>query len=494
MDAIEGLSREELLQLVLDLLQVNAEQQARIVRLEEEIARLRGAGSAAATAREVPEFVKQNRKPSSQPKPPRKRRPHGFARRREPPTRVIEHFPEHCSGCGRKLSGGWLHTSRQVIEIPIAPVEVIEHRIMARHCGVCQRREVARVDLSEEVVGQSRLGVRLMSLIGYLDTVCRLPLSGIKRLVSDLYHLPLSEGELVRILHTLAKAGAGEYADLLSAVRRSEVLHADETGAREDGLNGYVWSLSTPTLRYFHRSGSRGAAVIQTLLGYDPALLCARSARKLRQARQAAREREGEGSPPRFRGVLVSDFYNGYCWYGKSGHWHQRCLVHLDRDLDALKESFASDPDVGAWVGAVLKLIEQAKTMARQHRQEPARFALCLRRKRRQMFEQAMEALARPYVRSALPQRVLAQRLTQHLGELFVFVQHPDVPADNNAAERAIRGFVVQRKISGGTRSAAGSHTQAVLASLFATWTLRGLQTLEQCRKMLVRKPAFVPT
>lgn len=494
MDGIEGLSHEELVQLVGDLLQVNAEQQARIVRLEEEIARLRGEGFPPATAREVPEFVKPNRKPSSPQKPPRKRRPHGFARRREAPTRVIEHFPPQCDGCGRKLSGGWLHTSRQVIEIPVAPVEVMEHRIMARHCGVCQRRQVARVDLSEEVVGQSRLGVRLMSLIGYLDTVCRLPLSGIKRLLCDLYQLHLSEGELVRVLHTLAKAGAGEYAGLLEQARRSEVLHADETGAREDGFNGYVWSLSTPTLRYFHRSESRGAAVIQTLLGYDPAVFAARSARKLWQARQAAREREGEGIPLRFRGVLVSDFYNGYCWYGKSGHWHQRCLVHLDRDLDALKESFASDPDVGAWVGKVLKLIERAKTMARQHREEPTRFGVGVRRKRRQRFEQAMEALARPYVRSALPQQVLAERLMQHLGELFVFVQHPDVPADNNAAERAIRPFVVQRKISGGTRSAAGSHTQAVLASLFATWMLRGLQTLEQCRKMLLQRPAPAPT
>src|SRR5919197_819022 len=164
MDRVDALAREELVVLVRDLLLVNAEQQTRIARLEEELARLRG-GPPPKAEREAPSFAKRNR-PAKE-KKPRKPRAHGFARRREEPTRVVEHFPEHCSGCGRKLLGGWVHASRQVIEIPLLPIEVIEHRFWARHCGVCQRREFARPDLSELVVGQSRLGVGLMSLIGY---------------------------------------------------------------------------------------------------------------------------------------------------------------------------------------------------------------------------------------------------------------------------------------------------------------------------------------
>ena len=77
----------------------------------------------------------------------------------------------------------------------------------------------------------------------------------------------------------------------------------------------------------------------------------------------------------------------------------------------------------------------------------------------------------------------------KHRGNLFVFVQHPDVPSDNNAAERAIRPFVVLRKVSGGTRSKLGSDTQAILLSLFGTWALRGLDTLTACRKMLTQRP-----
>jgi transposase len=509
MDDIDAFSRSELLLVLRDVLQVNAEQQERIKRLEDEIARLRdvrGGGPPSDTSsdvpRELPAFVKPNRtgkdkdtQGSDQAKPPRKQRPHGFSRKRETPTRIVEHCPLSCTDCGRKLFGGWLHASRQVIEIPFVPVEIIEHRFMARHCGVCDRREIARPDLSKEAVGKSRLGVRLMSFIGYLDTACRMPLKGIQRLLAGVYRLRLSEGEIVRVLHTIAEAGQDAYADLLSEVHRSAVLHADETGAREDGINGFVWSLGTENVRFYHRDPSRSARVIQELLGYDPTVFEARSANKMRKISRVRQATKTSSPPPnvtsergreRFRGVLVSDFYAAYSWYANSGGWHQRCLVHLDRDLDDLKEAHARDPAVCRWVEKVLNLIERAKSCAKEHAAEPERFCLALRRKRRETFEQELEQLARPYCRSALPQRVLAERLMKHRGELFVFVHHPDVPSDNNAAERAIRPFVVLRKMNGGTRSRAGSNTQMVLLSLFSTWLLRSQDALQECRQLLI--------
>ena len=48
-------------------------------------------------------------------------------------------------------------------------------------------------------------------------------------------------------------------------------------------------------------------------------------------------------------------------------------------------------------------------------------------------------------------------------GELFVFVAHPQVPPDNNAAERSVRPVVISRKISGGTRSERGTETKVTV-------------------------------
>ena len=93
--------------------------------------------------------------------------------------------------------------------------------------------------------------------------------------------------------------------------------------------------------------------------------------------------------------------------------------------------------------------------------------------------------LARPYCRRDVPQRVLAKRIEAFLPEMFMFVEHPEVSSDNNPAERALRPIVTARKVSGGTRSARGSATRMTLMILFGTWTIRGLDAMEACRKML---------
>jgi hypothetical protein len=73
----------------------------------------------------------------------------------------------------------------------------------------------------------------------------------------------------------------------------------------------------------------------------------------------------------------------------------------------------------------------------------------------------------------------------KYLAELFTFVVEPGGPSDNNAAERSLRHLVTARKISGGTRSAAGSDAKMTLCSLFGTWRVQGLNPLWACRQLL---------
>lgn len=79
----------------------------------------------------------------------------------------------------------------------------------------------------------------------------------------------------------------------------------------------------------------------------------------------------------------------------------------------------------------------------------------------------------------------MCRRIENHIKELFVFVAHPEVPSDNNAAERSLRPLVVSRKVSGGTRSAAGTGTKMALASIFGTWRAQGLNPLAACQQLL---------
>ncbi|GAI58500.1 unnamed protein product, partial [marine sediment metagenome] len=53
-----------------------------------------------------------------------------------------------------------------------------------------------------------------------------------------------------------------------------------------------------------------------------------------------------------------------------------------------------------------------------------------------------------------------------------------DVPADNNACERALRKPVVHRKVSGGFRSAWGAEAYATISTVLQTAQKRGENAL----------------
>jgi len=65
--------------------------------------------------------------------------------------------------------------------------------------------------------------------------------------------------------------------------------------------------------------------------------------------------------------------------------------------------------------------------------------------------------------------RQLVECPSHHQNDLFTFLDHANVPFDNNAAERAIRPAVIIPKNSYGNRSQRGADCQSVLMSIFRT-------------------------
>jgi transposase len=84
--------------------------------------------------------------------------------------------------------------------------------------------------------------------------------------------------------------------------------------------------------------------------------------------------------------------------------------------------------------------------------------------------------------------QTLCKRVERFLPELFVFLARPEVPADNNLAERTMRPVVIARKISGGSRSPAGSRTRMALFSCFGTWAAQGLNPFFQGLAVLAQQ------
>ena len=419
------------------------QQQTVIERLEKRIAQLEGKAKAKGSGRMPGLKPRGDRKPD-QPKKPRKGRPHGFARTRMTPTQRVEHVLEQCPDCGTQLSGGWTQRTREVIELPEAPVQVTEHVYITRTCPRCRHSCTPAAQLDGVVLGQQRLGVNIVSLIAALREEARLPLRTIRWYLDTVHGLRLSVGAIVNATQQVARQAHAALAAILERIRGSPVVHADETGWREDGHNGYVWTFSTPDQRYFLRRG-RSKAVVDEVLGEE------------------------------FAGVLVSDFYAAYHHYDGP---KQRCWAHLLRDIHDLRGLYPDDHGLTQWAEAVHQLYCQAKAFT--HPSERRRLTIQL------ALEQRLLALCQPYLDdpSAVQAR-LCRRIDRHIKELFVFVAEPASPPDNNAAERSLRPVVISRKISGGTRSARGTDTKMTLASIFGTWRVQDLNPLTTCRQML---------
>ncbi len=145
------------------LRQLLAQALARIAELEAKVQELQQALAEAKSA--PPSFVKPSTpKPEAQAeKKPRRKRAkgqNGARRREQTPTRIVEHKLQHCPDCAYPLQHPQLEDKgkRQVIELPPPqPVEVTEHQLYKSWCPRCSRWYRASVDLSGQVIGQSRI-------------------------------------------------------------------------------------------------------------------------------------------------------------------------------------------------------------------------------------------------------------------------------------------------------------------------------------------------
>ncbi len=229
------------------------------------------------------------------------------------------------------------------------------------------------------------------------------------------------------------------------AVRASPYINADETGWRENGVNGYAWVYSAPGGRYFVRGG-RDKGVVERVLG-------------------------GE-----FRGVLVCDFYAAYNAYRGP---IQRCWVHLLRDIREQVEAHPEDAAVATWAQNVRKVYDEAMGFDAAACHEEQRY------KEHWRLREALLTVCGPYQQQQSGRGKLCRRIASYIHQLFVFVIYPGTPSENNAAERDLRPLATTRKISGGTRSDTGTRTKMTLSTLFRTWVAQGLNPYHACLQML---------
>jgi hypothetical protein len=250
-------------------------------------------------------------------------------------------------------------------------------------------------------------------------------------------HFKLSPGGLVQMWHRLQQVLLAWYLEVQAQALDSAVLHADETGWRVDGKTHWLWCFTTADLTYYMIDRSRGGPALKKFFKKE------------------------------FAGVLVTDFWAAY--NAVVAARKQKCLPHLLRDLKRTQHYHHPGGDWPAFSKPLRRLIRDSIRLSNRRRELPAeRFTS----RRRRLAERLHELLARPWEERHA--RRLVKRLRRHEGELFTFLDHPEVPFDNNHAERILRPAVIVRKNSYANGSEAGAETQAVLMSVFRTLKQRG--------------------
>lgn len=252
--------------------------------------------------------------------------------------------------------------------------------------------------------------------------------------------LKISSGGLTRFWVRLSLILTPLYQELGKEARESAVLNADESGWRVNGKSFWLWCFTNKFLTYFSIDRSRGSPVIRKVLGKV------------------------------FGGILICDFFSAYA---KIASWaKQKCIVHLFRELEKVSIKNKSLE----WTGFTKKLKRLLKDAMRLSAKQEELEANTYKSKSDRLHQRLKMIYSQEY-KDADCKRI-AKRLRKYKDELFTFVDHPEVSADNNHAERQIRPAVIMRKNSYCNRSQKGANAQAILMSIFRTLHLRKIDPI----------------
>jgi len=328
--------------------------------------------------------------------------------------------PGRCPYCGGQLDPKG-SKARTIIEVDPVRKEVVRYELEQCDCKHCHRTFTAR---PTGVFTKGLFGNRLLTHLAVEHYVQGVTLGRLST------QLGITQGSLWAALHQLAARLATVPQRLLLEYRRAGVKHADETGWRNDGRNGYAWLFCTPRLSLFRFRQTRSATVVREVFGTK-----------------------------RLPGTLVVDRYNGY---NQAPCAIQYCYAHLLREVQDLGKEFPEVSQVSIFVTSLAPALANAMKL-RALQLTSADF-------RQRALELKIEIKALIHSPAQHPGIQKIQNIFRdRASRLYHWAKTPAIPADNNRAERELRPLVIARKISFGSQSEQGALTREILMSVLHT-------------------------
>ncbi len=381
--------------------------------------------------------------------------------------------PKQCEKCTSPLEGEDPEPLRhQVFELPkkVEPIvtEYVRHGLGCACCG-----HVTRAPLPPGVPTRV-FGPTVDAVASYFMGVHGLGKRGVSEVLYDLYGLPISLGAVVGSQQQTSEALAEPYVEVVAHAQAAPIKNADETSwveGKGKKAKAWLWALVTASAIVFMIQKTRATNGAATLL-------------------LNGKTKIGE----LVFGVLGTDRHGAYNFWPLA--LHQFCWSHLTRDFTAISERAGASGLVGR------KLLEEKDRMfAWWHRVRDgtlshAHFRIYMRPLRTRFEALLAEGIERGDKKTA---RTCA-KLLKAKDALWTFVEIEGVEPTNNSAERAVRHGVIYRKLSGGTKSEAGSRFVERILTVHATLRLQDrpilpfLQAACEARLRRSTPPSLLPT
>jgi len=353
---------------------------------------------------------------------------------------IVEHYPDACGGCGREFGGSErVPSSRparhQVAELPPVAVVLTEHRCHRLRCPGCKAK--TRGVLPDEVAG-SAFGPDLRAAVVTMTARNRVSRRDMSELAGDLFGLKLSVGSVDAICQRASRILASPHEALVASVLGSPAINVDETGWYTAGEQRTLWTATTPEAAIFRVAEDRHRDRLDELIG-------------------------GYG------GIVCSDRWWAYDHL--DSECRQACWAHLKRDFRRHAEGLAEQQGFGEAGVALTGRLFKAWRAYGEH-QDRRR----LKREMKPIQSELRKLLERAARKSARTRRHgrFARNLLKIWPALFTFVTVDGVEPTNNPAERSLRGPVIHRKLSHGTRTDDGERFVERALSASVTCRLQG--------------------
>lgn len=358
----------------------------------------------------------------------------------------VEYSIKTCKKCDYDLSSviSKLKEKRQILDLDLKDTnqKIVQYQSYSKECPKCGYNNHDN-SYPELAIPNISYGKNIMAIVSYLSVVHYLSYARIVEALKTMYKITISQGTVDNLLKRASKLSKGQIDKIVSQLEVSDIVGIDETGAKVDGKKDWHWTFQNDSCTYIVHDESRAAKVINSNFanGFVNA-------------------------------TVVHDNFRVYDTLKCKNE--QLCLAHKLRDLN-----YAIECDNTQVMKDIKSLIQEAMMIHKEDLDQFQRVSLKI---------QYVVALDKLLDTKTVPKSETHKQIKSFkkaLNKIFTFLLYPNVPADNNGSERAIRNIKVKQKVSHQYKSSQGAKDYATLRSIIDTARKRDMNEFETIRNIV---------